>query len=145
VFSDVSDCLRSVEKTARVADGEDMRKHVVDLYVEVFGLLCHCLEWFTSKRKRWSAAFQLDTTVPQFMRRIEKIVLRIDHEMIHIVFTGIVLDHLRPVGNQIRRNETAEIHDKLDKLGEKLGYLSARTLDSVEQHQRSGKSHHRRK
>ncbi|KAH6684957.1 hypothetical protein F5X68DRAFT_276978 [Plectosphaerella plurivora] len=130
-LSDVSDCLRSVEKSTQIADSEDMRKLVVDLYIEVFGLLCHSLQWFMKKRKRWSSALKLDTTVPMFQKKIEKIVLRINNEKIQVA-----LDQLRLVGNQNRRDETAEIHDKLDKMGEQLGHLAARTLNSVEQRQR---------
>lgn len=146
-LSDMSDHLRSVEKTVPIADTPDMRKLVVDLYVGVFELLCHTLSWFMSKRKRISAAFKMDDAVPQLLKRIENTVLRIDREKMHVT-AGRVRDlheewargvnRLRPVGNQSRRDDLEMISEKLDMIQEQVGYWSVRTLSSIEQHRDHG-------
>lgn len=160
VLSEVSDQLRSVEKIVEISDSNDMRRLVVELYLEVFELLCHTLSWFMSKRKRFSAALKMnffDETVVKLLSKIEKTARTIDREAKHAAESRIRDIHevvvgdgahnvnlLRSVGNQSRRDDQARIHDKLDKMEEQLqrlqqlGYISARTLGAVESQQAYG-------
>ncbi|KAM6512108.1 hypothetical protein FSOLCH5_009826 [Fusarium solani] len=153
-ISDVSDHLRSIKKTAQIADSPDMRRLVIRLYTEVFELLCNGLLWFTSKRKRFGAAFNknfYDDTVADLVTKIEKTVAAIDREArnisdnplqeIHqvVVEGGLqVVDWLRPLGNQNRRDDTQAIQAKFDvmmeRMSEELGFQSVQTLEVVEEH-----------
>lgn len=157
-ISDVSDHLRSIKKTARIADSPDMRGLVIKLYTEVFELLCNGLLWFTSKRKRFGAAFNknfYDDTVAGLVTKIERTVEAIDREArnisdnrlqeIHqvVVEGGLqVVDRLRPLGNQNRRDDTQAIQAKFDvmieRMREELGFQSVQTLEFVEEHHAYG-------
>lgn len=149
-LSDIGDHLRSVKATAKIADTAEMRRLVVELYVEVFELLCRAMSWFVSRKMRFKAALRknfYDNTVKKLEDRIQKTVRLIRDEAelktqgyiqeIHETITTNpeLLDRLRPVGNWNRRDDTAEIYEKLNKMQEQLGYLSASALGSVEQRQ----------
>ncbi|EGO55982.1 hypothetical protein NEUTE1DRAFT_86754 [Neurospora tetrasperma FGSC 2508] len=142
-LSDVSRDLSYVKASAMVSDTPMMRKLVVEIYVEVFKLLCQALGWFTSRSRRTIAALDRNyyaRHVQPFVDRIQKAIQRI-RDKAHLV-THEAVQEIRDMGHELlqrtagreSRLDSEEMsHEKLSRMGETLGFSSVQTLSSVEQ------------
>lgn len=136
--------LHFVNKTVSISDSHEMRRLVVELYVGVFKLLCHAMDWFKRGKKRFFTSFNSsfhNDTVEALVRSIQKTVQRVKDEAQHIAhgrverIEGMLVDHilrLRSVGIDSRNDSLETIGQKLGNAREVLGHSSARTLGSVE-------------
>lgn len=141
---DISSDLHFVTKSVGIADSQEMRRLVVELYVGVFKLLCHAMNWFKRRKNRFFSALNknfYDDTVQELVNAIQKTVQRVRDESQFIANgrVGRIEDmvdsflSLRMVGSQSRTDDVETTRRKLDRAREGLGYSSVRTLQSVEQ------------
>lgn len=141
---DISSDLHFVTKSVEIADSQEMRRLVVELYVGVFKLLCHTMDWFKRKKNRFLSALNknfYDETVQGLVRGIQKTVQRVRDESQFIANGRVeriegMVSHalsLRMVGSESRNDDIETTQRKLAFAKESLGYSSVRTLVSVEE------------
>ncbi|KAH7123501.1 hypothetical protein B0J13DRAFT_566717 [Dactylonectria estremocensis] len=149
---DISSDLHFVTKNAEIADSQEMRRLVVELYVGVFKLLCHTLEWFKRKKNRFFSALNknfYDDTVDSLVQGIRRTVQKVRDEAQYIANGRVeriegMVHHalsLRVVGNESRNDNMETTQKKLENAKQSLGYLSVRTLVSVEEQQTLDRTH----
>ncbi|KAF7555178.1 hypothetical protein G7Z17_g2378 [Cylindrodendrum hubeiense] len=140
---DISSDLHFVTKSVEIADSQEMRRLVVELYVGVFKLLCHTMDWFKRKKNRFLSALNknfYDDTVQGLVHGIRKTVQRVRDESQYIANGRVeriegMVSHalaLRTVGSESRNDNIETTQRKLAHAKESLGYSSVRTLVSVE-------------
>lgn len=143
---DISSDLHFVTKNAEIADSLEMRKLVVELYVGVFKLLCHTLEWFKRKKNRFFSALNknfYDDTVDSLVHGIRRTVQKVRDEAQYIANGRVeriegMVHHalsLRAVASESRNDDVETTQKRLENAKQSLGYSSVRTLVSVEEQQ----------
>ncbi|KAH7131326.1 hypothetical protein EDB81DRAFT_808374 [Dactylonectria macrodidyma] len=149
---DISSDLHFVTKNAEIADSLEMRKLVVELYVGVFKLLCHTLEWFKRKKNRFFSALNknfYDDTVDSLVHGIRRTVQKVRDEAQYIANGRVeriegMVHHalsLRAVASESRNDDVETTQKRLENAKQSLGYSSVRTLVSVEEQQALNRTH----
>ncbi|KUI62526.1 hypothetical protein VP1G_09644 [Cytospora mali] len=141
-----------VKRKTEIFDSAEMRRLLVDLYVQIFGFLCYAMSWYTSKRKRARASLNknfYDKTFKPTVDKIQQTVKGIRDEAKHIteIRIGEMYDGvkrledqmlaLRNTGNMNRHDDTQQILRRLDDIGgafDALGSSSVKALVAVENH-----------
>ncbi|KAJ2996678.1 hypothetical protein NUW58_g901 [Xylaria curta] len=78
----VSDGIRLVRKSTKVADSPDIRRFVVEFFVGIFDLLCHAMSWYRSKTKRFLGALNknFDKDLDGMVDTIQQVLKKLSEE-----------------------------------------------------------------
>ncbi|KAI0006516.1 hypothetical protein F4779DRAFT_620531 [Xylariaceae sp. FL0662B] len=79
-LADISVDLNFVRKSTVISNSNDMRSAIVELYVQIFKLLCDMMIWYQSRGKRFRTAFDInyyDKKVEQKVTKIRRQIKRI--------------------------------------------------------------------
>ncbi|KAJ4404087.1 hypothetical protein N0V85_004950 [Neurospora sp. IMI 360204] len=140
--------LARVRRTEEISNSPEMRMLVVDLYVGVFQMLCGYMDWLQmSTLGRLMASCSgnfyaknvevLTKQVQDSVREIEKeanLVMQTRMKDVHS-FVSLVEESLaqRAIGRESSHDNVVTIQEKLNRIGEMVGFSNVLTLGSVEQ------------
>ncbi|KAI1081972.1 hypothetical protein F5B20DRAFT_578745 [Whalleya microplaca] len=83
-LADISVDLNFVRKSTLISDSDDIKAAIIELYVQVFKLLCDMMIWYQSRGKRFRTAFDVryyDKKVEEKVTKIRRQIKRVERQV----------------------------------------------------------------
>ncbi|KAI1271372.1 hypothetical protein F5Y07DRAFT_345993 [Xylaria sp. FL0933] len=134
-LAEINQDLRSVQKSLQIADTEDMRRFVVELYNKMFDFLCEAMRWYQSTGKRWKSAWNQNSQpeLSDKVSAIRAVLVRISHEAEYITQTRIKESHAYVMQSERMQMKIAadesRIHDNVDQISASHSKPNARAMN----------------